>query len=168
MEKQSLSKRDQGQSMTEFAIILIILMILLAGIVDIGRSFFAYIIIRDAVQDGAIYGAVHADDPNIQALIETRVKQVFLDPNNPSNSPIDPDSLNVESAIIGDACAGTHQDHTDEDKDGNTSEYVSNAIQVKAEFQLPVTMPFLGGLINAQQIKMSTKITNTIMTPICQ
>ena len=53
-KRDSRSNTERGQSLTEFAISLVFLLTLLAGIVDLGRMFFAYIIIRDAAQEGAV------------------------------------------------------------------------------------------------------------------
>ena len=52
------NSREKGQSLVEFALVLVFLLSLLAGIFDLGRAFFAYIIIRDAAQEGAVFGSI--------------------------------------------------------------------------------------------------------------
>jgi Flp pilus assembly protein TadG len=47
---------ENGQSMVEFAFGMVILMIILVGIVDLGRAFFTFMALRDAAQEGAVYG----------------------------------------------------------------------------------------------------------------
>lgn len=44
---------SRGQSMVEFALILPLLVLVLVGIFDIGRAFFAYIAITNAAREGA-------------------------------------------------------------------------------------------------------------------
>ena len=52
----------KGQSLVEFAIGATILLILLSGVVEFGIAFFQYVQLRDAVQEGALYGSVHPDN----------------------------------------------------------------------------------------------------------
>jgi Flp pilus assembly protein TadG len=44
---------EKGQSLTEFAVSVVILLILLAGTVDAGRAFFTFMSLRDG-QEGAL------------------------------------------------------------------------------------------------------------------
>jgi Flp pilus assembly protein TadG len=161
-------KSEQGQSLTELAIILVFLLVLLAGVVDLGRAFFAYIIVRDAAQEGALIGALHADDSNLDTLVKARVETAFIDPLSPENTPLDISNLVVTTSVIGDPCAGVHQDVTDHDQDGNTSEIIPNGILVNIDYKIPITMPLLGTIIGSQEINMSTSIENTTMSPRCE
>ncbi len=163
-----LQLKEQGQSLTEFAISLVFLLLLLAGIVDLSRAFFAYIIIRDAAQEGAVYGAIHADHSDLENLIRERVETAFTDPDSPSIPPIDITNLAITTTAIGDPCAGEHQDVTDHDEDGDTTEFITNAIMVKVDYKLPITMPFFGTVLGSQEINMSAVIENTTMVPICK
>jgi Flp pilus assembly protein TadG len=65
----------RGQSIVEFALILPVFMLLIAGAVEFGRAYFAYAQLLQAAQEGARYGAVlpHARD---DAGIIARVRQV--------------------------------------------------------------------------------------------
>ena len=143
---------EQGQSMTEFALSLVILLTLLAGIVDLGRVFFAFIIIRDAAQEGAVYGSIAPKDnlTTFQNEVEQRVKDSFTDPSDSSNVPIDVTKLNVQTNIIGSTCASP-----------------GNGVKVRVEYSVPVTMPFLGTVIGSQNMNMSATAENAILSPIC-
>lgn len=55
-------KSEKGQSLLEFALILPVLLIVLAGLLDLGRLYFAYVAVTDAAGEGAAYGAIHPDD----------------------------------------------------------------------------------------------------------
>lgn len=52
-----------GQSLVEFALTLPLLMLILLGVLDLGRLFFAYIAINNAAREGARYGAEFPWDP---------------------------------------------------------------------------------------------------------
>jgi len=145
-------KSERGQSMTEFALSLVVLLTVLSGIVDLGRVFFAYIIIRDAAQEGAVYGSIAPkDDLNVLSNeIEERVKAAFTDPSDSSNVPIDISKLNVQTEILGATCAAP-----------------GSGVRVKVDYLVPVTMPFLGTIIGSQEMKMTATAENAILSPIC-
>ncbi len=152
MNKYHSSSSEKGQSLTEFALSLVFLLTLLAGVVDLGRMFFAYIIIRDAAQEGAVYGSI-ADKSDLGVFsneVEERVKAAFTDPEDSSNVPIDITKLAVQTDVIGATCATP-----------------GSGVRVKVDYAVPVTMPFLGTIIGSQEMKMSATVENAILSPIC-
>lgn len=48
-----------GQSMAEFALLLPLLLTLVLGTLDLGRSFYTYISLTNAAREAARYGALH-------------------------------------------------------------------------------------------------------------
>lgn len=59
MEHRWEKKRNErGQSLLEFALLVPILLIILAGVLDVGRLYFAYVAVTDAAAEGAAYAAV--------------------------------------------------------------------------------------------------------------
>jgi Flp pilus assembly protein TadG len=57
-EKRKLIRRERGQTMTEFAIVLPIFLLLVLGIAQLGIAFNNYLALTDGVRSGARYGAV--------------------------------------------------------------------------------------------------------------
>jgi len=53
------TKAEKGQSLLEFALIVPILLIILAGVLDLGRLYYAYVSVTDAAAEGASYAAIH-------------------------------------------------------------------------------------------------------------
>jgi Flp pilus assembly protein TadG len=47
----------RGQSLVEFALMLLFLTFLLMGILDLGRAYFTYLAIKDAAAEGAYFGS---------------------------------------------------------------------------------------------------------------
>ncbi len=150
-----IDKTERGQSMTELAISFVFLMILLAGIVDLGRAFFAYMAMRDAAQEGALYGAIAGGDllvPISCADIDARVR-------NTSSTPVDLQSSDIQVGVLIDgnscsselvnACLGSDIKVT-----------VSNNV-------FPITMPFLGTLIGSQTVAISASVIDTVLMPGC-
>lgn len=87
-------QREKGQSLLEFALVLPVLLIILAGILDLGRLYFAYVAVTDAAAEGAAYGAI---EPDSNSEIKARAKdasggQVQIDEGAVMiDSPSDPD-----------------------------------------------------------------------------
>jgi len=75
MFKRFSSKREKGQTLTEFALVLPILALLLFGVIQFGIVFHQYVTLTDAVRAGARQGAVgrHVSDPAGDA--EDRVRE---------------------------------------------------------------------------------------------
>ncbi|MGD8968602.1 MAG: TadE/TadG family type IV pilus assembly protein [Anaerolineae bacterium] len=57
-------KSQKGQSLVELLIVLPVLLIIVAGLLDLGRLYHAYVAVTDASGEGASYGAMHPDDQN--------------------------------------------------------------------------------------------------------
>jgi PKD domain/TadE-like protein len=52
-------RHRRGQSVVEFALVLPIILVLIAGAIDVGRLFFGYVTIENAAKEGAFYGATN-------------------------------------------------------------------------------------------------------------
>jgi len=50
---------ERGQALVEFALILPVLVLILMGVFDFGRAFFAYNAISNGAREGARYGVIH-------------------------------------------------------------------------------------------------------------
>jgi len=58
MKLKKVHRREEAQSLAEFALILPIFLILVFGIIDFGMGLRAYITVAQATREGARYGAV--------------------------------------------------------------------------------------------------------------
>lgn len=76
----------KGQSLVEFAVSLVIIMIFLSGAVELGIGLFQFIQLRDAAQEGALFGSICQD----YTKIEARARYA-------SNAPLD---LSDESVMV--------------------------------------------------------------------
>jgi Flp pilus assembly protein TadG len=138
----SLRHSSRGQSFVEVGVFLVVLMILLAGVLDLGRAFFTFIALRDAAQEGALYGSTN---PGTLSSIIDRVR-------NTSNTPVDltnTSDVQVTVTFTGPPCLG-------------------NAIRVDVEYvNFPLAMPFLGTILGSQTIPIHATVTDTILRPAC-
>lgn len=50
--------KQRGQSLVEFALLLPLLILLLGGVLELGRLFFAYVAVTDAAAEAATYASI--------------------------------------------------------------------------------------------------------------
>ena len=89
-----LRRNERGAAAVEFALVVPLLLLLLWGIVDIGRAFYTLNNLASAVREGARSAAVMATDPTVAAnktLIKATVTTAF--------TPIGP-ALKPESVFV--------------------------------------------------------------------
>jgi hypothetical protein len=66
---------EKGQALLEFALVSVFLVLVLFGIMDFARVFFAYGTMSNGAREGARYGIVHAGD---DAAIEERARGMLV------------------------------------------------------------------------------------------
>ncbi|MGD9092361.1 MAG: pilus assembly protein [Anaerolineales bacterium] len=133
-------RAEKGQSLVEFAITLVILLILLVGIADVGRMLFTFMALRDAAQEGAAFGSVNPTGDISGRVVES--SSFVEDMHNAGEITI---SINHD----GTPCAG-------------------EALTVQVTYSnFVITVPFLGAIAGSQTIPISAGITDTILTPPC-
>jgi len=67
-------KKEKGQAMVEFVLILPVLLFILLGIMEFGRIYADYLVLNNAARAGARLAAVGATDGEITASILAKTK----------------------------------------------------------------------------------------------
>ena len=137
----NMRRGERGQSLVEMAISLTIILLLLTGAVDFSFAYFSFTAMQDAAQEGALYGSINPTDT---AGIITRVRRA-------SSNPVDladADLVDVVVTLSEDACSG-------------------NEVRVNVIYDYPISMPFIGAIIGAQQITLNASVADTILQPQC-
>lgn len=62
MTRHGTKGRSRGQALTEFALVVPFLLLMLFGIIEFGRFVFAYEVLNNATREGARYAIVHGSD----------------------------------------------------------------------------------------------------------
>ncbi len=78
--RAALWRRDAGQSLIEFALMLPLLLIAFVGVADVGRLFFYTSMISSAAREGAIYAASHSNArliPNDPLILRASSRFVY-------------------------------------------------------------------------------------------
>jgi len=150
-------KSEHGQSLVEVALTFTVMLFLLAGAIDFGMALFSYVTIRDAAQEGVIYGSLNPADT---AGIEARVRAAS--PRAGGQLAFYPVNLNDVSLVSVDI------DWSDPAmKCEGISGGVSTAVSVTVEFDYPISMPLTGQIIGSDTIPLRAVVTDTILTPRC-
>ena len=142
-------KNEQGQSLVEMAISLVLLLLLLSGAVEFGMAFFQFVQLRDAAQEGALYGSINPSDTT----------NIISRTQGASNSPINL-ATDVTIAISIDGIPST-----------NTAGYGAvdcegHGLEVKVSYNHKIFMPFMSAVLGGRTtIPLSAKVTDTILTP---
>jgi len=55
-------KREQGQSLVEMALLFPLLIMLMMGLLDIGRAYYVLVALNDAASEGASYASIFPSD----------------------------------------------------------------------------------------------------------
>ena len=165
-----LLRTSRGQSLVELAISLIVMLLLLTGAVSFGMAFFSYVAMRDAAQEGALYGSLnpyvdsdtngHYDsgEPVNLPGIRERVRSSSTAPVNFSNPAVVPDGYISAVATTGNACEGST------DVGGVPTQ---NGIRVTVEYDYHVFMPLVPAIIGTDTIHLTATVTDTILEPRC-
>ena len=138
IQKRLKTRFQNGQALVEFAMGLFFLLLLISGIVDLGRAIFTYMDLREAAQEGAAYGTVN---PRDTIGIQNRVTD--------SSNVFDSADLSVNVVKPANPCLGDDITVT-----------VSMA-------DFPLTMPFMGTILGTQVLTITASIEDTVLVPLC-
>jgi hypothetical protein len=133
-------KNESGQSLVEMAVSLVLLLLLLSGAVEFGMAFFQFVQLRDAAQEGALYGSMNPLDTS---GITSRVQGA-------SNSPI---NLATITPVI------TYTD--------NAKKCEGYGIKVELTYDHKIFMPFIPAVLGRSTIPLKASVTDTILSPVC-
>lgn len=141
---------EKGQSLVEFAFMLVVLLILLSGIVDGTRALYTFMAMRDAAQEGALYASYQ---PSQTSSIQARAgNSSDIMRSLYSNSSV---TVTVTPTVSGKLCAGSTS---------GSSHGITVAINYPS---FPLVMPLIGVFIGGQTVPISTSVTDTILAPKC-
>jgi hypothetical protein len=143
------SKIEKGQSLIELAVSLVLLLLILAGIFDLGRAILSYFILQDAAEEGIVYGVSFPTDCYQIALrIRSNLEGTLVD---------DTYSIAVD---IEDASGG----YTACYSIPYAQVYASKKMQITLKYDFQISMPFLGAF-TGQTIPMTITTNGVILRP---
>ncbi len=118
-------------------------------------AYFSYVSLRDAAQEGALYGSINPAD---QTGIVYRVQQT-------SSSPVDLSTFAKCSESVTANCVNVS--YTTSNNCEGTTNGIANGITVTVSYTYPIFLPFLGAIIGSDTIPLTASVTDTILQPVC-
>lgn len=155
-KKHGFTRSERGQSLVELAVSLPVILLLLLGTFDFGMAIFSVSILRDAAQEGALYGSFN---PGNQAAIESRARNIsprtngglFSSPVELRNTTL----VKVDIQTLGDPCQGVRTNGA------------ANSIRVSVSYGYKLLFPFGNDILASGAIPLAATATNVILQPAC-
>lgn len=72
-------KKENGQALVEFAIVLPLLLLLICGIIDFGWLFYNQLSLENCAREAVRYGAVNAGNSECVAMTKQKIQDVAVD-----------------------------------------------------------------------------------------
>ncbi len=138
-------RHESGQSLIEFSLMAVALIILLTGVMDLGRAYFTYLALKDAASEGAYFGSAFptcasADDgcaaPN---NIEYRVRHTA-----PRGGLVNWDTVDI-AVEAPDTTPG-------------------QTLTVTVAYEYDIVTPLVGTIIGGQSIELGAESVAVIVT----
>ena len=145
---------ERGQSLVELSLMMVILLVILSGVLDVGRAFFSYIAIQNAAGEGALYAAINPRCPHAGSAA------ACTNPNNvdyrakyesPNGGLVSADLMTVSV---------TYADGTDQYSEETTTE--GNPIEVRVQYRFRMLGPF-SPLIPGGELMLTANAVQNIL-----
>ncbi|HEY4691808.1 MAG TPA: TadE family protein [Bellilinea sp.] len=158
MKTQRVRNSEKGQSLIELAIMGTVILVLLAGVVDLGRMMYEYLTMRDAIQEGAGYGTIY---PGYCNEIAARVMDSLPDAN--FTVAVTVDGMSCSAAYAADAAAALSYHLPSHACSGKT-------LSITLDRNFMVSMPLLGTIVDptGDGVPMHVDIEDRIVRPECE
>lgn len=132
---------EKGQSLNELALIMTFLLLLFSVSIDLGWTFFTYVELQDAAQEGAVFAAICPEVDQIRAHVRSSATQ-----------PIDLQTALSDAQISVDFPEGIQ---------------FNRKVHVSVTLQHEIMVPFLGTLIGSQHYPVTADATTTLLRVQC-
>lgn len=99
--KLRAAERSKGQSLVEFALVLPIFILVLVGILDLGRAVYAYNTLNNAAREGSRLAIVDQTVPDIRDFAAQQAGWLGIDPSQVSVDFRDPETPGTPASCAG-------------------------------------------------------------------
>lgn len=141
--------RARGQSLTEFALILPVLLLVLMGVFDFGRALYAYNSISNAARMGGRTAIVNQTPAEIRARAIAQATALGIDPASTSCPPAGASGVCIEfkNAALTGPCV-------------SSVSYIGCVAQITVKYSFTAITPIIGRVMGP--VPMSSKTSQAI------
>jgi Flp pilus assembly protein TadG len=141
------NNHQRGQSLVELAISFMFLLLLLSGIVDLGRVLFFTVSLRDAAEEGVNYGSLKPSKSTTTSDTSDIV--------NRAKTTLDPTAIVTVTYGL---------DGTKPAKYACTGDKITVVV---TQPNILLTMPLIGGILGSQEITLTNRYSGIVLRPAC-
>ena len=141
---------ERGQSLVEMSLGFVLLLIVLSGLVDVGRACIIYVALEDAAGEAALYLSIDPECTNPPGLEHPEIPIDCLDPNNAEYRARNAGGANID---------WTNADITIE----VPSNSVGNSVLVTINYQFNLLSPFMPRFAGVNPVTLTVSASNTII-----
>lgn len=140
---------DRGQTLTEFALILPVLLIAFLGVLDFGRAIYAYNAISNAAREGGRTAIVNQTTSEIRGRAIAQATSLGIDPSSTSCPPAGASGVCVEfkNATATGPCV-------------STLSYVGCIAEITVKYSFTAITPIIGRIVGP--LPMTSKTSQVI------
>jgi len=144
-DKKNIHKLERGQSLVEMSVGFVLLLIILSGLLDLGRAYFVYIALEDGAGEAALYLSI---DPNCRSATDG---PQCADPNNAEYRARTSGGHNIDwsSAVI--------------TIDRPPVYGVGDPVKVTIEYTMPLLSPFMPRFAGINPVNLRTEAAQVII-----
>ncbi len=141
-----LTQSERGQSLVEIALSLPLLLLLLSGLLDLGRVYFVYVALEDGAGEGALYLSINPECRDINDGVACTA------PNN-----ADFRARNAGGLAVDWTTADIIVDRTD-------PYGVGDPVKVTIEYPFKLLTPIIPRLLGVEEITLTVEASQIIVT----
>jgi len=186
--REAHKESEIGQSLVEVALVLPILLVILSGLVDLGRVYFTFVALEDAAAEGALYLSLFPDCPystttltdytnidwNNNGTLEAAAEE--FDESTTYNSVVAPDCDDPNNALFRLRNTNNNDREIDFDRSGiqidirrpadgpNANFGIGDSVEVRIRYPFFPATPIISGIArDVGGINMSVSATRIIV-----
>lgn len=129
----NLIRKEEGQGLVEFALVLPILLMLVCGIIDFGWLFYNQLSLQNACREGARYACVHSSDDDVATKVHDKVED------------------NIPGSLLNGLSVVVHYSN-----DANPTE---GEVTITVQSKMRILTPVMGVFYAGQQKDMKSSVT---------
>jgi Flp pilus assembly protein TadG len=127
-------RQPRGQSLVEVALAFPVLVLLLMGLLDLGRAYYGLVTLNDAAAEGAAYAATYQDPAAIQLRVQAAEATTLL----------------AMDEVVVDVSSGPYS--------------VGSGVTVTATYQMQIYTPFVSGLVGSDSMTLRGSATQPVIS----
>jgi Flp pilus assembly protein TadG len=158
-------RRQRGQSLAEFTLVLPLLLIILAGALDLGRLYFAYVAVTDVAGEGASYAAAYLPSSDGPCPDQADLSCPY-DPHNPDPEGNDRRHLDCTCQRAYGATRGAVQGETlDVVVTVPSGSTFGSQITVTVQYTHELVTPVLNAIVPGGQLPLTAHARERVVDP---